>query len=89
MNFILPGTLMSGMVNIINYAREPTLSLVFCAPPTIFLGFRGSTFIVGIFIFIFLLLPRLSRILKLHGLHRIHLGRFNESLSNLGGGHSS
>jgi hypothetical protein len=85
MDFILPKSLMSGMVFPTNCAGEPTLSLLFSLPLLGVLG-RGSPFlIVGIIFLVPLSLSsELLRILQLHGLHQIHLrglSRVHNSLS--------
>jgi hypothetical protein len=62
MNLIHLGTLVSRMVFPTNLAGKPILFLLFHASPSIFLGLRGSTFIVRIFIFHFCLIFHVTSI---------------------------
>jgi hypothetical protein len=86
MNLIHLGTLVSRMIFPTHIVGKPILFFLFHASTIIVLGLRGSMFIVIIFIFILILLPRLLRIIRLCGFHQIHLIGMNESLSILGGG---
>jgi hypothetical protein len=80
---------MSKMVSTTNLAGKLHLPLIFVAPSISVLGLGNPLLSISILIFLIIIsAPRLLRILRLRGLHRINLGGLSRDKSSFGIWHS-